>query len=317
LWWTKSLIQSKYLRTNQAYGGNYGKDAKDNGAPFDKAILQSPGFLPIVSNVQQEQTFFSFLTLANVSTIEEARQLPTEVLIRANLLQVANSPSGSFTFGPVVDGDFVPALPGLLLSRGMFDTSVKVMVGHNANEGLLFTSYLNDNETEFEINTRETLPTISDASLEYITQTLYPEIYDGSHGYTEGYGRASLAASELGFVCNTWYLDTAFKNKTYSYHFSIPPALHGYDVPYTFYNDGGLDPNEGILSVDAALTLQDWIITFTKTGVPTSPNVPSTPPFPVYGADNKVVNIGLNSITIETDDAANPRCAWWQKALFV
>lgn len=36
--------------------------------------------------------------------------------------------------GPVVDGSFVPDLPGRLLSRGDFAQDVKVMVGHNANE---------------------------------------------------------------------------------------------------------------------------------------------------------------------------------------
>lgn len=41
---------------------------------------------------------------------------------------------GGFTYGPVVDGDFTPALPGQLLARGQFDKKVKVMVGHNANE---------------------------------------------------------------------------------------------------------------------------------------------------------------------------------------
>lgn len=36
--------------------------------------------------------------------------------------------------GPVVDGSFVPDLPGKLLLEGKFAKDVKVMVGHNANE---------------------------------------------------------------------------------------------------------------------------------------------------------------------------------------
>ena len=111
-----------------AFGGKEGK------APFQQAITQSPGFQPIVSNQQQEQTFKAYLALLNVTTLEEARQLPYKTLQKANAVQVGLAPYGSFTYGPVVDGNFAPALPGLLLQRGQYDTSLRVMVGHNADE---------------------------------------------------------------------------------------------------------------------------------------------------------------------------------------
>jgi carboxylesterase type B len=190
------------------------------------------------------------------------------------------------------------------------------MVGHNADEGLFFTSPGNADETEFEQNIRLTIPTVSNATLEYITSVLYPQVYDGSYGYTDPYARAATAAADLGIVCNTYYLDTGFKNQTYSYFFSIFPALHGDDVPYTFYDDEGIIPGE-IDSISAALTLQDWIVTFAATGVPTAPDVPSTPSWPIYGPNAQRANIGATSITIQTDDAANLRCDWWQKALYV
>ena len=111
-----------------AYGGLKGK------VPFQQAVPQSPGFAPIVSNQQQEQTLNNFLALANVSTIEEARQLPFSALLTANIIQVGGSPYGGFTYAPAVDGDFVPALPGELLLHGQFDKRLRVMVGHNADE---------------------------------------------------------------------------------------------------------------------------------------------------------------------------------------
>jgi carboxylesterase type B len=305
------------LTLNQAYGGNYGRDAKDNGAPFNRAIIQSPGFLPLVSYVQQEQLLETFLTLAGASSLTDARKLPTEALQAANRRQVGDSIYGSFTFGPTVDGDIIPALASQLLYHNQFDKNVSVMVGHNANEGLFFSSPYNVNETEFVRNVRLTLPTINDASLEYITSTLYPQVYDGSAGYTDPIGRTAVSAADLGFVCNTRFLDTALKGQTYSYRFTIPPALHGDDVPYSFYNGESVGAYPQLQSLDAAYTLQDWIISFTKTGVPSAPDVPSTPAFPQYGAESTVVNIGLQSITVEKDDAANPRCDWWQKALFL
>jgi carboxylesterase type B len=99
-----------------------------------KAIPQSPGFTPVTSSSQQEKILLDYLKWLNVSSIEEARKLPTEALQLANTITVGLASYGGFTYGPAVDGDFLPALPGQLLARGQFDKSIKVMVGHNANE---------------------------------------------------------------------------------------------------------------------------------------------------------------------------------------
>ncbi|KAL9011611.1 MAG: hypothetical protein Q9173_003557 [Seirophora scorigena] len=69
-----------------------------------------PNRLP--SNFQQETTFNAFLSLLNVSTLQEARQLPSSALIEANVRQVGASPYGLFTYGPVVDGLIAPGIPG-------------------------------------------------------------------------------------------------------------------------------------------------------------------------------------------------------------
>ena len=111
-----------------AYGGQ-------SPAPVEQAIIQSPGFFPLVSNHQQEQIFNDFLSLLHVNTIDEARQLPFSALQKANVKQVGASAYGLYTYGPAVDGDFVTALPGELLLHGQFAKDIKVMVGHNANEG--------------------------------------------------------------------------------------------------------------------------------------------------------------------------------------
>lgn len=111
-----------------AYGGNNGS------VPFAQAVPQSPGFIPLVSNQQQEQVLNDFLGLANVSTVEEARQLSFAQLVIANTIQVGLAPYGNFIYGPTVDGAFAPATPGELLLHGNFAKDVKVMVGHNAQE---------------------------------------------------------------------------------------------------------------------------------------------------------------------------------------
>merc|ERR1712070_598646 len=94
-----------------AYGG------KNGPAPFQQAIPQSPGWQPIVSNQVEEQQFSTFLDLLNVSTLDQARQLPSSALQEANMKQVGNAEYGTFVYGPTVDGNFVPHLPGELAAR--------------------------------------------------------------------------------------------------------------------------------------------------------------------------------------------------------
>jgi len=105
--------------------------------PFKQAIMQSPGFLPQASNDQLENQYNNFLATAGVSNIDELRALSTEALQAANAVSVWESSWGFFGYGPAVDGYFVPALPGKLLLDGNFAKNVKVMVGHNLNEGEL------------------------------------------------------------------------------------------------------------------------------------------------------------------------------------
>ena len=72
---------------------------RNGRAPFQRAILQSPGFTPMTGNLEQETNFQSFLRLLNVSDLEEVRKLPTNVVQAVNELQVRTSRAGSWTYG--------------------------------------------------------------------------------------------------------------------------------------------------------------------------------------------------------------------------
>ncbi|KAL9582931.1 MAG: hypothetical protein Q9203_005285 [Teloschistes exilis] len=234
-----------------AFAGLAGK------APFQQAVIQSPGFQPLPGNFQQEQAFDTFLSLLNVSTLAEARQMNSSALSKANVQQVAGSPYGLFSYGPVVDGLFVPALPGKLLLQGSFDHSLKLMLGHNADEGLTFTTPFVTNDTAHDEFVKSYVPDIDPSVAGYIEDQLYPTV-SNSTLYTDETGRLSLLISELAFVCNTLYLDRAFGNETFAYQFSVPPALHGQDVPYTFFNG----PSTDVLSDATAIALQEYVTSF-------------------------------------------------------
>ncbi|KAK4695303.1 hypothetical protein P7C71_g2425, partial [Lecanoromycetidae sp. Uapishka_2] len=290
-----------------AFGGLAGP------APFQQAVLQSAAFQNVVSNLQEETTFDTFLALLNVTTIEQARQLPFEALLVANIIQVANSSYGDYSYGPVVDGLIAPAIPGKLLLQGSYDHNLKLMLGHNADEGLEFTSPFITNDTAFNEFILTAFPTINPAVANYVETVLYPPQMPGIlslTGYSDEIGRAVLALAESTFTCNEYYLDKAFNNQTYAYQFSVPPALHGQDVAYTFFNG----PNSAVVSDPAAIALQEYITSFAINGVPSGPSLPA---FPIYTNATDIIDLNATSITTIRDPVANQRCDWWQKELYV
>lgn len=188
---------------------------------------------PFVPN--QEDSFQDFLRFANVSSLEKARNLPTDQVMDANDRQISAAPYGSYGFGPSIDRVFVTQDPKLLLSQGHFDESVKVIVGHNSNEGLLFTAPVTDNTSYLDF-IRSIFPSARDAVIQHIANKLYPPVFDGSMGYTNQVGRTALTVGEATFVYNAFAMDRAYANETFAYLFNIFPALHAQDVAYTFYN---------------------------------------------------------------------------------
>jgi carboxylesterase type B len=222
-------------------------------APFQQAIMQSPAFQPTLPS--QEKAMFE-MVLVNASTISntsitsvrDLKNLPSAMLQGINALIVGNSPYGGFFFGPVVDSTYVRSLPGTSLSEGHFDSSVKVMVGHNSEEGSLFTSPFIQTQQEYIAFIQQIFPTASSTVISCVTETLYPPMFNGSYGYLNQFERTALTIGDITITCNTRFLDTAFKNQTYSYIFSVPEGLHGEDVAYTFFNGDTSTADEGVFS---------------------------------------------------------------------
>jgi hypothetical protein len=58
------------------------------------------------------------------------------------------------------------------------------MVGHNSNEGISFTDPSIRSDEALVAQLKRGFPAIPDSSIEYLTQTLYPPVFDGSYPYT-------------------------------------------------------------------------------------------------------------------------------------
>jgi carboxylesterase type B len=262
----------------------------------------------------QESVFQSLLTQAGVTSLAELRALSTSDLQTANALQIGlHSAYGTFTYGPVVDGVFSPDLPTHLLTAGKFSKNVEVMVGHNSDEGPLFTDPAVDDSASYKEYLAGMFPTMPAATLSTIDSTVYPADFSGAQPYTSHLERAILTASESLITCNTYALNIAFKLCTSAYVFDVLPGVHAQDIPYTYYVGDGSDT--AVSNTTVAYALQDYITSFAVDGHPRSV-VKGVPAIPLYGASAKSVNLGEGGIMVGKAPSANSRCTWWQTAAF-
>ena len=234
-------------------------------------------------------------------------------MISASFNQILHSEYGEYTYGPAVDGVFVPANPGVLLEAGAFSKDIKIMTGHNTHEGVEFTNPSVRTNAQAEVYLRTRYPGMSDRIISYILNTLYPAVYDGSQPYTNALDRTIFLITESCFTCNTNQLARAFGNKTYAYQFEVGAALHGFDVDFTFYNGQGSDTTKiPPLIAPIAEVLQGYITNFVQTG---DPNGMGLPTFPMYGSNGTEVGLNVTIDSYMADPTNNERCVFWGKAL--
>lgn len=74
------------------------------------------------------------------------------------------------------------------------------MVGHNSNEGLLFTNPAIANNSALDTDLSVSFTDINPTVKAYIENVLYPAVFDGSHGYVDEIGRIDLIISESTFT---------------------------------------------------------------------------------------------------------------------
>ncbi|KAL8820035.1 MAG: hypothetical protein Q9191_007602 [Dirinaria sp. TL-2023a] len=294
-----------------AYGGS------EKRSPFQGAIAQSPYVVP--TKPFPNSRVDAVLRFGNVTSISTLRSMSSADLQRLNALLVGNAtPFGSFIFGVVQDSNYVPELPGRLFQQGRFDRALSVMTGHNQDEGSRFVpnTLVTDESSYASYLERFFQPLASDAAaLRRVTQELYPPVFDGSQGYTTQAERNNLTIADANLVCNTRYMNQAnFLRPTYAYEWSVPPAVHGNDLPYTFYDFGEVSG----VNTTVAKILQGYMVRFAQTG---QPNAPNLPPFPPTKPGSTVQNLGSDFVGPIADERGirqlPERCQFWQSAPYL
>ena len=214
------------------------------------------------------------------------------------------------TEGPAPDGTFVQDLPGKLLLEGKYDKSITVLAAHNTNEAGRYTPPTTSTSDNFTTYMKLYFPKISAPALTYLTETLFPPVYDGSQPYTTPFERLDLAISDFTFTCSTNSLGHAYGNTTHNYIFSVLPGNHTEDVPYTYYNG----PISTVKNDTMAVIFQRYLTGFVESG---TPNRQGLAHWVEYGSSSKVLNFNQTFIDTRVDtETANARCTWWQKALY-
>ena len=309
-------------------------------APFSQAIAQSPAGLPQPGTIQPERDLQTFLAFLNVTTLTEARALPSEAIIAANAEQIHGAPNGSYIFGATMDGDSMrEASYGTSLKLGRYDPTVKLIVGHNINEGGFFADPSVKSEAAFAKFVSDTVQGLAPQALDHIVNVLYPPVFDGSYGYTDYFRRGSTFSAEIIFDCHARWLNQAYQNTSYSCmpnprpipspnnqawydwgasadfiptdEFSILPGLHTQDLDYTFAPYHGTKPK---INVETAVALQQYITSFAVSGVPSS-SINSREVFPMYGSGRRQMNLTAAGLIVGTSDINATRCDWWQQGL--
>jgi cholinesterase len=217
---------------------------------------------------------------------------------------------GGFTYGTVVDHQFVPDLPSRLFLEGKFDHSLNIMQSHASHEGLAFASPFDQTPSEFDGRAYQLLGK-NTVAMKYITDVVYPDLSGRRTGYRTQQQRLAQFLSEIEFSCNTRYMDRAFIYNTYASYFNVQPGLHAGDVPYIFNDDTTALDYSAPVNATVAEAMQSYIVNFAMAG---NPNGLGLPLFPKYGVNSTILTIsGLDGFESEADDlATNRRCDWWQ-----
>jgi acetylcholinesterase len=212
----------------------------ENQRPFSKVIMNSGGpaarAWPNWTYPLYEQQAGEFFNLTGCSTDFAAgekegweclRELDVERVVNASVtLYRKYSPSITWPFQPVVDGDYVKQAPSKSWEQGRFER-VPVLTGYNTDEGTGFVPRGMNTTQEFRAFWRTLFPLATEAQLDHIEE-IYPDpIAFPDGGYKETpfgvqFSRVAAAYGDYAYISTVRQnaLEIArFGGQVWKYHF--------------------------------------------------------------------------------------------------
>lgn len=271
---------------------------------FTQAMIESPAYQPIFQADVMENTFQAFAKLAGCddATLSCLRGLSSSVLDAANKKQVgAATPLGTFVYGPVVDGTYVPSDPPALLTANRA-IAMPMLLSSTARESAPFTDPRVQTQQQFETIVGQLLPGVSQNAL---TQgaAIYPS--PPTSLYTSQYDRLRILIQDVSFVCQVRALAKFNPSQAYTWQFNVGSAVHTSDLFYIFTGLAalaGITPDAGI-----AQSIQNQVRSFVSTG---------DAGFARYDSDGAgaVRQFNDTNTGIVQDPNNNNRCDFWASA---
>jgi para-nitrobenzyl esterase len=273
---------------------------------FHRGIIQSGARTTGVALAEATKSADAVMSKLGVKTVAELQAVPMDTLLAAVTTTGRTTPN----FGPVVDGEYLPA--------DMFDPvaapsarGVPIIVGSNRDEYALYAR-------EHPIGSK-----MDEAQLRSeLAPSLGNDVERLLAAYRQSRPNATPWDLMIAIRSNRFHIGAirlaevaAKAAPTYMYSFDFEPtplkAAHGAEIPFVFANaTANAQARSGAKAVEDAMS--DAWIAFARTG---SPNHPGMPSWPQYDPQTRATMIFNTKTQVVNDPRASERKAWEGKAL--
>ncbi|KAJ7829003.1 Alpha/Beta hydrolase protein [Mycena olivaceomarginata] len=175
---------------------------------------------------------------------------------------------GTYTFVPVVDGEFITQRPTLSLAQGKVNGEALLSVT-NAFEGRSFVNQstaATANATEYAL---DLFPNLGSAQADEVG-ILYASL--GTPLF-----QTNAVQGESILICPTYFLLHAFAGRSFKGEFAIPPAVHALDVEYYFPSLLTDFPDLTVPIFNNTAFVDAFAQTFTSFAISLDPNIKVDP----------------------------------------
>lgn len=282
-------------------------DGKQDDAPFNAAIVESPLDAPMFIDENQDFAYQEVLNLANCQDLTCLRNLSEDDLksVLQKAYQGASKQSGKGLprWSPVIDGEFIKTLPQDAFSYFKYQ-NVSILIGHASHEGYEFTPTSLDNIEKEKQDMEEIFSECKDGFVDRVF-----EIYPFSDYQNSTYEHRSAWFGDCFISCPTRSIvsDVGVNdgNPIYKFICNDGTEAKSASIPYTRSSTDKVDVSDQ----DLASKFAKYYVSFIKTtGDPNTYKDSDAPEWPAYTMDADTLSVQENALTIDRDTDIKKGC---------